>query len=87
MKIALIQIGARAEKKDSLALAKKYITKAAQSGADFAVLPEMFNFKLSDLCRAGRWNVLAGDVRSRKRKPHLPRCRLHAGEGRDRTCI
>ena len=43
MKIALIQIGARAEKKDSLALATKYIAEAAQSGADFAVLPEMFN--------------------------------------------
>ena len=43
MKIALIQIGARAEKKDSLELATKYIAEAAQSGADFAVLPEMFN--------------------------------------------
>lgn len=43
MKIALIQIGARPEKKDSLALAEKYIAEAAQSGADFAVLPEMFN--------------------------------------------
>ena len=43
MKIALIQIGARAEKTDSLALATKYIAEAAQNGADFAVLPEMFN--------------------------------------------
>lgn len=43
MKIALIQIGAKERKEDSLELACKYIKKAAANGADIAMLPEMFN--------------------------------------------
>ncbi|MBS5301324.1 MAG: carbon-nitrogen hydrolase family protein [Clostridiaceae bacterium] len=43
MRIALIQIGARLEKEDSLAIAGGYIKKAKEQNADIAVLPEMFN--------------------------------------------
>ena len=43
MKLALIQIGARTHKEDSLKLAEYYIAEAAKQGADMAVLPEMFN--------------------------------------------
>lgn len=43
MKIALIQMGARQKKEDSLAVACDYVRKAAEQNADLAVLPEMFN--------------------------------------------
>ncbi len=43
MKLALIQIGARADKEESLRLAESYIQKAKTEGADLAMLPEMFN--------------------------------------------
>ena len=43
MNIGLIQIGAQEEKEKSLALAEDYILKAAGSGADIIMLPEMFN--------------------------------------------
>ena len=43
MKLALIQIGARREKEESLRLAEEYIRKAKEEGADIAMLPEMFN--------------------------------------------
>lgn len=43
MRTALIQIGARREKEESLRLAEHYIIKAKAEGADIAVLPEMFN--------------------------------------------
>lgn len=43
MKIALVQIGARKDKEDSLLVAEQYIGKAAAAGADIVVLPEMFN--------------------------------------------
>ena len=43
MNVGLIQIGAQEEKEKSLALAEEYILKAAGSGADIIMLPEMFN--------------------------------------------
>ena len=43
MKLALIQTAAKKNKEESLALAESYIRKAAEAGADFVLLPEMFN--------------------------------------------
>ena len=43
MKVGLIQIGAQAEKEQSLLLAEEYIARAAKNGADIIMLPEMFN--------------------------------------------
>ena len=43
MKLGLIQMRAREDKEESLALAEKYIASAAKMGADIVMLPEMFN--------------------------------------------
>ncbi len=43
MKIALIQIGASFDKSESVKKAADYVKKAAEGGADMAILPEMWN--------------------------------------------
>ena len=43
VKIALIQMGARARKEDSLRTAEAYLRRASEAGAEIAMLPEMFN--------------------------------------------
>ena len=50
MVLALIQIAAQEKKEDSLALAGQYLRKAAEAGADMAVLPEMFNCPYQTAC-------------------------------------
>ena len=45
MKPALIQIGVRREKEESLRLAEEYIRKAKEAGADVAMLPEISAFR------------------------------------------
>ena len=45
MKPALIQIGVRREKAESLRLAEEYIRKAKEAGADVAMLPEISAFR------------------------------------------
>ena len=43
MKIALLQMMVTADKETNLKRAEELVKKAAQGGADMAVLPEMFN--------------------------------------------
>ena len=43
VKIALIQMGARVRKEDSLRTAEAYLRRASEAGAEIAMLPEMFN--------------------------------------------
>jgi len=49
MKIAAIQMNVSMDKKENVEKAVGYISKAADAGADIAVLPEMFNCPYSNL--------------------------------------
>ena len=42
MKAALLQMPVTADKAENLAVAEDYICRAAEAGADLAILPEMF---------------------------------------------
>ncbi len=45
MKVALIQFNAGADKNDNVARALGFVQRAAQGGAQFIALPEIFNFR------------------------------------------
>lgn len=48
MKIAVVQLNSKSIKQENLEKAKKFITKAAENGAELVSLPEYFNFMGED---------------------------------------
>ena len=48
MKLAIIQMGVGIDKKNNLDVMKGYIKRAGETGADIAILPEMFNCPYSN---------------------------------------